>query len=90
MLFQRLYQIYSEKNDGYHSECYKKYTAYSTGGYITEEEVKSKVSLRFSTTPCPTKSNGILKPVCLFCKKKEKNSKVDSSHSAAARNLMLK
>ena len=78
------------KNDGYHSECYKQYTAYNISAYITGEEVESKVSLPSSTTPCSSKSSGALVPVCLFCNKKEKQSKVDDSHSAAVRNLMLK
>ena len=28
------------KNNGHHSECYKKYTAYNISAYITEEEVE--------------------------------------------------
>ena len=87
--FKKVTNIF-RKNYGYHSECYKKYTAYNTSAYITEEEVKSKVSLRSSTTLCSSKSSGVLEPVCLFCNKKEKSSKVDGSHSAAVRNLMLK
>ena len=63
------------KNDEYHSECYKKYTAYNISAYITEEEVESKVSLRSSTTPCSSKSSGVLEPVCLFCNKKRKKFK---------------
>ena len=58
------------KNDGYQSECYKKYAAYNTSAYITEEEVESKVSLRSSTTPCLSKSSGVFEPVYLFCNKK--------------------
>ena len=67
----------------------QKIYCYNTSAYITEE-VKSKVLLRASTTPCSSKSSGVLEPVCLFCNKKEKSSKVDGSHSAAVRNLMLK
>ena len=78
------------KSDGYHSKCYKKYTAYTISAYITEEEVESKVSLRSSTTPCSSKSSWVLESVCLSCNKKEKNSKVDGSRSTAVRNLMLK
>ena len=79
------------KNDGYHSEGYKKYTAYNISGYITEEEVESKVSICPSTNPCSSKSSGVLEPVCLFCdKKNKKNSKVCDICSAAVRNLMLK
>ena len=62
------------KNDGYHSECYKKYTACNISAYITEE-FESKVSLRSSTTPCSSKSSGVLEPVCLFCNKKRKKFK---------------
>ena len=54
-----------EKNDGYHSECYKKYITYNTSAYITEE-VESKVSLRSSTTPCSSMPSGVLELVCLF------------------------
>ena len=35
---------YIQKNDGYHSKCYKKYTVYNISAYITEEEVESKIS----------------------------------------------
>ena len=65
------------KNDGYHSKCYKKYTACTISAYITGEEVESKVSLCSNQYVC-------------FVIKKEKNSKVDGSHSAAVRNLMFK
>ena len=47
----------------------KNYTAYNISAYITE--VKSKVSLRSSTTPCSSKSSEVLEPVCLFCNKKK-------------------
>ena len=60
------------KNDGYQSECYKKYTAYNISAYITEEELESKISLRSSTTPCSSKLSGVLEPVCLFCDKERK------------------
>ena len=46
--------------------------AYNISAYITEEKVESKVSLRSSTTPCLSKSTGVLEPVCFFCKKRKK------------------
>ena len=55
--------------------CYKKYTAYNTSIYITEEEVESKVSFRFSTTPCSSKTSGVLEPVCLFRNRERKKFK---------------
>ena len=48
----------------------KNYTAYNISAYITEE-VKSKVSIRSSTTPCSSKSSEVLEQVCLFCNKKK-------------------
>ena len=77
------------KNDGYHSEKKKKYTAYNISAYITEEEVESEVFIRLSTTPCSSKSSGVLEPVCFFCER-EKQSKVHGTRSAAVRNLVLK
>ena len=61
-------------NDGYHSACYRKYTAYNANGIIIETTMTS-VSTRSATTTTASKRTSVFEDLCTFCNKERKEIK---------------
>ena len=64
------------ENQGYHTHCYKNFSAIATTEKDTgEEEPQITKMMRSSTLKLESSSTGCLEPICIFCKKDRKKVK---------------